>query len=309
MINLLVTGANGFLGTHVKSQLNVIKSNDLNIFTPKSSEMNALDMWELVDFCKTYRIDRILHMAAVCAGIQGNAERPADFLYANTHMALNIYETAKICKISYVHSLGSVCMYPKFCPIPFKEENIWDGAAEETNFPYGQAKRTLMMLGQTYRQQYGIKGSFLIPVNLFGPHDHFNTATAHVVPSLIMKFENAKINNLSHVECWGNGTTTSREFLYAEDCAEAISQTVISNFDYDLPINIGAGKEIKIFDLAHMIAGIVGYSGDIVFNGRLDGQPRRCLDISKAKKLLGWKAKTSLYGGLVKTVEWYRKNK
>ena len=317
MTNLLITGANGFLGTHIKNQF-LHTQHTLNILAPTSSEINVLKLKQLVSYCITNNISEILHLAAKCGGIFHNANSPADFLYANTQMALNIYEAARICGVEYVHSLGSVCMYPKYCPTPFKEDYILGNFPkdfltvgnypEETNAPYGQAKRTLMMLGQTYRQQYGIKGSFLIPVNLYGPHDTFNTTTAHVIPSLIMKLDDAKNNNMPQVECWGNGTTTSREFLYAVDCSEVISQVVLSNFDCELPINIGTGKEIKIFDLAHMIAKIVGYSGDIVFNGKLDGQPRRCLDVSRAKELLNWEAKTSLYDGLVKTVEWYRKS-
>ena len=269
--------------------------------------MNLLQPKDLLNYCYAHTIDCILHLSAVCAGIFGNAQRPADFLYANTQMALNVYEAARLANVKNVYGLGSVCQYPKFCPLPFEETNIWAGAAEETNFPYGQAKRTLMMLSQTYRQQYGIKGAFFIPVNMYGPYDHFNTTTAHVIPSLIMKFEHAKNNNILEVECWGTKDAgTSREFLYAQDCAEVIVNAVISDFDCDLPINIGTGKEIKIVELAELIANLTGYKGIITFNGQLDGQPRRCLHVSRAKELLNWEAKTSLREGLTKTIDWYR---
>ena len=306
MNSILITGGNGFLGKNLQK---ILISNDCKFFFPSSEEVNCLNEQSLIDFIHQNRIDIILHMAAKCAGIGGNANNPAVFLRDNTQMALNIYEAARKCGIKKVYSLGSVCMYPLNCPTPFKEDDIWNGKPELTNAPYGQGKRTLMMLGQTYRQQFDIGGAHLIPVNLFGPGDHFDLQNSHVIPALINKFDAAIKSSSDEVECWGSGTTTSREFLYVEDCAEAISQTILSGFDCDLPINLGTGQEITIFDLAHLISQLMKYRGQITFNGKLDGQPKRCLDVSRAKQMINWEAKTLLREGLIKTIEWYRNQK
>jgi len=201
------------------------------------------------------------------------------------------------------------CSYPKYCSVPFKEDDIWNGAAEETNFPYSQSKRTLMMLGQTYRQQYGIKGAHLIPTNMFGNHDHFDLTNSHVIPALIRKFDTAIEKNLPVVECWGSGAAT-REFLHVSDCADAITKAINIKLDTNLPINLGTGKEISIYKLAHLIKELTGFTGNAIFTNEVsDGQPRRCLDISRAKTLLNWTASTDLRTGLQQTIEWYRANK
>jgi GDP-L-fucose synthase len=245
-------------------------------------------------------------MAAICGGIVKNSHIPADFLRDNTQLALNIYEAARQYSITNIYSLGSVCMYPLHCPTPFKEDDIWNGAAEPTNFPYGQAKRTLMMLGDTYRAQYGFTGAHLIPVNMYGTHDSFDDQKSHVIPALIKKFLHAKKNNLSIVECLGTGLAT-REFLYAADAAQAIVKVVATNFDCNLPINLGVGQDISIKDLAVLLKNIIGYNGEIVFKSDgLDGQPKRMLDVSRAKQLLGWQATTSLEEGLRQTISWYQ---
>lgn len=302
---ILITGSGGFLGKHVLKELN---NYNINYLAPRSSELNILNFAELSNYLLQHKPDTILHMAAMCGGIVKNSHLPADFLYLNTQMALNIYEAARRCNVTNIYSLGSVCMYPLHCPTPFKEDDIWNGAAEPTNFPYGQAKRTLMMLGQTYRAQYGFTGAHLIPVNMYGPYDSFDEQKSHVIPALIKKFINAKKNNLSRIECFGTGTAT-REFLYAGDAAQVITQTVITNFDCDLPINLGVGKDITIKNLALLISNIVGYNGDIIFQtDGLDGQPKRLLDVSRAKKLLNWTAQTNLKDGLIKTIQWYRNN-
>ena len=281
------------------------KNSGHQIFAPSSKELHLLDpncYWDIAE----YKPDTILHMAAICGGIVKNSHLPADFLRDNTQMALNIYEAGRKLNIKNIYSLGSVCMYPLNCPTPFKEDDIWNGAAEPTNFPYGQAKRTLMMLGQTYRQQYGFTGAHLIPVNMYGEHDSFDDQKSHVIPALIKKFLHAKENKLSSVECLGTGAAT-REFLYAGDAAEVIVKAVLTGFDCDLPINLGIGKDITIKNLAILIKDLIGYEGDITFKSDgLDGQPKRLLDVSRAKKLLGWTAKTSLEEGLIKTINWYQ---
>ena len=305
-MRILITGGNGFLGKHVLPKLQITKHLS---WAPSSAILNVLDKNSLFEYIKDLQIDTILHMSAACGGILANQNSPADFLYKNTLMALNIYEVAKEADVETVYSLGSVCAYPKYCPIPLKEDDIWNGAAEETNFPYSQAKRTLMMLGQTYRQQYGIKGAHLIPVNMYGEHDHFDLTNSHVIPALIRKFDNATAKHLPQVECWGSGEA-SREFLYAGDTAGAIVQAIQQKLDTNLPINLGTGVEISIKDLAYLIKDLTGYQGQVVFTGEVsDGQPRRCLDVSRAKALLNWTAQTDLKTGLVKTIEWYRANK
>jgi len=237
-----------------------------------------------------------------------NKNSPADFLRDNTQMALNIYEAAREHHIKYVYSLGSVCAYPKYCPIPFREDDIWNGAAEETNFPYGQAKRTLLMLGQTYRQQYQLGGAHLIPVNMYGEYDNFDLTNSHVIPALIRKVHHASKNHLPTVECWGTGEAT-REFLYAGDAAEAIVKAINMQLDTNLPINLGTGTDISIKELAVLIATLMDYKGELVFTGEVsDGQPKRVLDVSRAKKILDWKANTSFLEGLLRTISWYRQN-
>jgi len=306
MKNVLITGANGFLG---KAVLKEALLNNMFVLKPTSKELNLLNLNQCKNYFKKHNIDVILHMAAVCGGILANKNSPADFIHKNIEMGLNIFTLAKEFNIPYVYTIGSVCAFPRICPIPFEEKNLWFGRPEETNEPYGHAKRTLLMLGSAYRQQYNIKGAHFIPVNLMGEHDNFDLKTSHVIPALIRKFVTAKENNLRYVECWGSGNA-SREFLYSGDCAQALIKAINMNFDYNDPINLGTGKEITIKDLANKISNIVGYSGNIVWDtSKPDGQPRRCLDISRAKNLLNWQATTSLDVALNKTVNWFMKNK
>ncbi len=301
-MKILVTGGTGFLGKHVQK---AFLSGHHDIYYPNSKQLDMLDRDQCSDVVCSFKPDIILHMAAKCGGILANKNSPAEFLRDNTQMALNVYEMAREGKITNVYSLGSVCSYPKFCPVPFKEDDIWNGAAEETNFPYGQAKRTLLMLGQTYRQQYGIGGAHLIPVNMYGEHDHFDLTNSHVIPALIRKFDEANKNG-TNVECWGSGEAT-REFLYAGDTAQAIIKAVSMNFDSSLPINLGTGQDISIKKLAYLIGNLMNFKGEIIFQDEgLDGQPKRMLDVSRAKQLLNWEAKVSLKDGLLKTIEWYR---
>lgn len=312
MKRIVVTGAGkrGFLGHHVKQALTPYKTygpNDISrhyiMYT--GSEYDLVKQDNVDQLFMDLQPDVVIHMAAVCGGILANKNSPADFLRDNTQMSLNIYEGARKFNCNRVYTLGSVCAYPVNCPIPFKEDDLFNGYPEKTNAPYGQAKRTLLMLGQTYREQYGIGGAHLIPVNMYGEHDHFDLINSHVIPALINKFTSGS----DVVECWGTGKAT-REFLYAGDCAEAIVKAVMDDLDTPLPINIGTGVDISINDLAYLIAELTEFKGDIEFTNEVsDGQPERRLDVSRAKELLNFTAKTDLREGLKKTIKWYLENK
>jgi len=298
-MKVLCTGATGFLGYHIKKEFAL---REIDIFTPRAYELNLLDLERINIFLSYHKPDVVLHMAAKCGGILANKNNPASFMRDNTQMAFNIYEAARQNNITNIYSLGSVCSYPANCPTPFKEDDIWNGQPEITNAPYGQAKRTLLMLNQTYRQEYGFTGVHFIPVNLYGENDHFDLINSHVIPALIAKMSTTEPN----VFCFGTGTAT-REFLYAGDAAKAIVGAIANNVDYDLPINLGVGKDISIKDLTYMIKEISEYKGNIIFTGEVsDGQMKRLLDVSRAQEVLGWTASTSLRDGLKKTIDWYR---
>jgi len=313
-MKILVTGGTGFLGKHVCGvmQQQEIRKKHPAVYVPTSKMLNLYNRDAIISRLKATNFgenDVILHMAAVCGGILANKNSPADFLHKNVDMTSNIFHAAKEFGIKRVYTLGSVCAYPKFCPVPFKEDDLWNGYPEETNAPYGMAKRLQLLMGQTYRDQYGIGGAHLIPVNLYGENDHFDLVNSHVIPALIRKFDTAIDKNLHHVECWGTGEAT-REFLYAGDAAEVIVKAVTSRFDSPLPINLGTGKDISIKELAHLIGELTGFEGTIIFNGAVsDGQPRRMLDVSRAREMLDWTAKTEFQEGLRKTIDWYRANK
>ena len=307
---ILITGAGGFVGYHLVREFHHQASfgRDFRLLTPTSRQLNLLDFQATSDYLAEYKPTTILHCAAKCAGIMGNKATPAEFLFENTQMALNVYEAARLNEITNIYSLGSVCAYPKNCPVPFKEDNIWDGMPEPTNFPYSQGKRTLMLLEQTYREQYGFTGCHFIPANMFGPKDKFDLKLGHAIPALIQKFDAAIKNDEKVVKCIGSGEA-SREFLYSESCAELLVKAVLSDFDCPLPINVGTGVETRIKDLTHLIAELMGYKGDIAFlNDGQDGQPRRQLDITRAREKLGWEAKVELEDGLCRTISWYREN-
>jgi GDP-L-fucose synthase len=302
-MKILVTGGNGFLGKHLLPKLT---ASEHEVFAPNSKVLNLLDRTSCYNVIGKYEPDVILHMAALCGGILANKNSPAEFLHQNVDMTSNIFLISKVMGIRKIYTLGSVCAYPKYCPAPFKEDDLWNGYPEETNAPYGMAKRLQLLMGQTYRQQYGIGGAHLIPVNLYGEHDHFDPINSHVIPALIRKFIAAERMEHPVVECWGTGEAT-REFLYAGDAADAISKAVLTGFDSPLPINLGTGKDISIKDLVEWIADIVNFQGEIVFTGEVsDGQPKRMLDVSRAKELLGWTANTMFDTGLRRTIDWYR---
>lgn len=303
-MRILITGGNGFLGKHIQKRF---QDPTHVVLSPSSKALDLTNRNDTERVIREFQPDSILHMAALCGGILANKNSPADFLHVNVDMASNLFYAAKEAGCTRIYTLGSVCSYPKHCPVPFKEDNLWNGYPEETNAPYGMAKRLLLMLSQTYREQYGFSGAHLIPVNMYGEHDRFDLINSHVIPALIRKFVNAHEHEVSLVDVWGTGEAT-REFLYVGDAAEAISKAVLTNFDYSMPINLGTGTDIKIYSLAFLINDLVGYDGIINFTGEVsDGQPKRMLDVTRAKELLGWSAKTELRDGLIRTIEWYKK--
>jgi GDP-L-fucose synthase len=300
MKKILITGSNGFLGHHLVSRL----KDNYDLLLPRSSEMNVKDLKQLCDYVSDTNPDAIIHLAAVCGGIGANQKFPADFFLSNSLMSLNILSASSYYGIEKLITLGSVCSYPKFTPVPFKEEDIWNGYPEETNAPYGIAKKTLLVGCKAYHEQYGNNFIHLIPVNMYGEHDNFDPNSSHVIPALLKKFIEAKEKGESSVEVWGDGSA-SREFLYAGDCARAI-ELALERYNSPNPINIGTGQEISIKNLVYLIRDIVGFEGAITFDpSKPNGQPRRCLDTSKAEKKFNFKASTSLEEGLLKTYNWY----
>ena len=301
---VLVTGGTGFLGKAVCSEL--ISSGYSKVISVGSKDFDLRSQASVEDMLSQHRPDCVIHLAATVGGIGANKENPGKFMYENLIMGTNLIESCRNFETEKFVMVGTVCAYPKFTEVPFKEEDIWNGYPEETNAPYGVAKKALMQLVQSYHQQYGFNGVNLIPVNMYGPYDNFDPAISHVIPALILKFHQAMENSpISDVEIWGTGSA-SREFLYVEDCARAIRISMEEHEDPD-PVNIGTNSEISIRELAHKISDLMGYGGNIYFNSSYpDGQPRRCLDTSKAKNMFGFEAQVSLDEGLKRTIEWFR---
>lgn len=305
-MKILLTGANGFLGHHLTKKITE-QGKDYHLFAPRRYQLNCLDYNELYYYCYYNDIDAIIHLAAECGGIGINQRKPADFFLDNAQMSLNIIKVTHKLKLKKTVTLGTVCSYPKHTPVPFKEEDLWNGYPEETNAPYGIAKKNLLVGAQAFAQQYGDNIIHLIPVNMYGEHDHFDLEDCHVIPAMIRKFHEAKESADPSVCLWGDGSA-SREFLYAGDCADAIWQAFL-HYDKPDPVNIGAAKETSIKDLAEVIKKLVGYEGEIVWDvARPNGQPRRCLDTSKAEKEFCFKASTTLEEGLKKTYQWFLDN-
>jgi GDP-L-fucose synthase len=303
---ILLTGGDGFLGSHLLQNLveqrSVLRS---QVVIPRSSDTDL----RVRENCEkaVKNIDIVIHLAARVGGIGFNQKNPGTLFYDNIIMGSQLMEASRLEKVEKFVQIGTVCAYPKFTPPPFKEEDLWNGYPEETNAPYGIAKKSLLVMAQAYRQQYGINAIYLLPVNLYGPKDNFNLESSHVIPALIRKFVEAAEKGEKDVEVWGTGQA-SREFLYVEDAAEAI---ILATEKYNKaePVNLGTGKEITIKDLVTLIARLTNFDGKIVWNtSKPDGQPRRCLDTSRAKQEFDFEAKTSFAEGLQKTIEWYRKN-
>lgn len=302
----LITGGAGFLGGHLVEKLIKKGLPKENIFVPRSKEFDLRKRENCARVVEN--IDVVIHLAANVGGIGYNQENPGSLFYDNLTIGVHLMEEARLAGIKKFVALGTVCAYPKFTPVPFKEKDLWMGYPEETNAPYGLAKKMLLVQAQAYRQQYGFNAIYLLPVNLYGPGDNFDPKSSHVIPALIRKFVEAKKQNQSTVSIWGTGKAT-REFLYVEDAVEAIILAT-QKYDKSDPVNIGAAFEISIKDLAQLIKKIVEYKGKIVWDvTKPDGQPRRKLDVSRAKNEFGFKSKTNFEEGLRKTIEWYQKQK
>ncbi len=301
-LNILVTGGAGFLGTYVVSKLKELGAKDLTI--PRSAQFDLRQ----ISNCRKLVAgkDLIIHLAAKVGGIGFNREKPGELFYDNLIMGAHLLEESRKAKVGKFVAIGTVCAYPKFTPVPFKEEDLWNGYPEETNAPYGLAKKMMLVQSQSYRTQYGFNSIFLLPVNLYGPGDNFDPESSHVVPALIKKFLDAKEKNLKEVIVWGSGLAT-REFLFVDDAAEGIILAAV-HYNKPDPVNIGSTFEISIKDLAELISKLTDFKGQIVWDKtKPDGQPRRKLDVSKAEKEFGFKAKTGFEEGLKKTINWYKK--
>ena len=299
---ITVTGGAGFLGSFVVEKLKARGCR--NIFVPRSQEFDLVEMDSVKRLYQESRPDIVIHLAARVGGIGANRANAGKFFYDNAMMGIQLMEQGRVFGVEKLVALGTVCAYPKFAAVPFAEDSLWDGYPEETNAPYGLAKKMLLVQSQSYREQYGFNSIYLLPVNLYGPRDNFDLETSHVIPALIRKCLEAKERGLSEIVCWGDGTPT-REFLYVEDCAEAILLAT-EMYNQSDPVNIGTGQEISIENLVKMTAATTGYDGRISWDRtKPNGQPRRCLSTSRSQELFGFKAKTALREGLLRTVEWY----
>lgn len=301
--NIAVTGGAGFLGARLTARLK--ERGAKSVFVPV---IEKYDLTKTEDIRRMYddgRPDIVIHLAAKVGGIGANREKPGEFFYDNLMMGVQLMEEARLRGVKKFVALGTICCYPKFTPVPFKEDDLWNGYPEETNAPYGLAKKMLLVQSQSYRQQYGFNSIFLMPVNLYGPGDNFDPASSHVIPALIKKCFDAIENGDKEIVVWGSGKAT-REFLYVDDAAEGIILAT-EKYDKSDPVNLGAGFEITIKDLVEKVAATVGFNGKITWDAsKPDGQPRRSLNTSRAEKEFGFKSATTFDAGLKKTVEWYR---
>lgn len=302
---VIVTGGAGFLGQSVVEQLNAKRCKE--IVVPRSKQYDLTKNSAVKRLIKEVKPDIILHLAAVVGGIGANRENPGKYFYDNLMMGVQLIEQSRLLGVDKFVAVGTICAYPKFTKVPFKEEDLWAGYPEETNAPYGLAKKMLLVQSQAYRQQYGFNSIYLLPVNLYGPRDNFSPGSSHVIPALIKKCVDAQKEKKDVIEVWGTGKAT-REFVYVDDAARGIILAAEKYNESD-PVNIGSGMEISIKDLVGLIVKLTGFKGNVIFDKtKPDGQPRRCLDTNLAKEKFGFQAKTKFEAGLKKTIRWYREN-
>ncbi|MBT3240589.1 MAG: GDP-L-fucose synthase [Chloroflexi bacterium] len=304
--NVCVTGGAGFLGSFVLEKLAKREAKD--VFVPRIQNYDLTDVSDVRRMLEDSKPDIVIHLAALAGGIGANRARPAEFFYNNLMMGVPLMHEAYVHEVDKFVAIGTICSYPKFAPVPFKEEYLWTGYPEETNAPYGLAKAMLLIQAQTYREQYDFNAIYLLPVNLYGPRDNFNLETSHVIPALVRKFIEAQDRGDKTVTLWGDGTPT-REFFYAGDAAEGILMAA-EKYNGSEPVNLGAGMEISIKDLAGTISKLTGFEGELVWDtSKPNGQPRRMLDVSRAKEYFDFEAKMDFEEGLKRTIEWFKENR
>ena len=298
-----VTGGAGFLGSFLVAELQ--RRGATEIFVPRQTQYDLTQMEAVQQLMAEARPEVIIHGAALAGGIGANRERPAEFFYDNLMMGVQLMEAARQAEVGKFVTVGTICAYPKFTPVPFREEDLWSGYPEETNAPYGLAKKMLLVQGQAYREQYGFNAIHLLPVNLYGPRDNFNLQTSHVIPALIRKCLEAGQRGDDHIVVWGDGSPT-REFLYVEDAARGVLLAT-ERYDGAEPVNLGSGIEISIKDLVDQIVQLTGFEGRVIWDtSKPNGQPRRALDVSRAARAFGFRAKMPFEEGLRRTIDWYR---
>lgn len=302
---IVVTGGAGFLGSAVVETLRAQGAD--HVFVPRSRDYDLRDKDAVVRMMNEARPELLFHLAATAGGIGANMARPGKFFYDNAILGIQLIEEARKFGVEKTLVAGTICSYPKYTPTPFREDDLWNGYPEETNAPYGLAKKMLMVQAQAYRQEYGMNAINVLPANLYGPRDNFDLQTSHVIPAVIRKFVDARDGDAGEVTLWGTGKPT-REFLYVDDAAQGLV-LAMQSYDKPEPVNLGAGEEISIRDLSQLIGDVVGFEGDIVWDtSKPDGQPRRGIDTSRAQREFGFVAKTALRDGLEKTVKWYEQN-
>ena len=303
---IIITGGGGFLGKHLVKKYISEGLPEENIFIPKFKDYDLRKESDIKKMFADFKADKVIHLAANVGGIGYNKENPGSLFYDNLIMSVQLMEHARLHDIKKFVAIGTICAYPKYTPVPFREDDLWNGYPEETNAPYGLAKKMMLVQSQAYRQQYGFNSIFLLPVNLYGPGDNFNPKSSHVIPALIRKIHEAKENNAESINVWGTGNA-SREFFYVEDAAECIFMAA-EKYNKSDPVNLGAGMEITIKDLVEKLCEIMNFEDQVIWDtSKPDGQPSRCLDVSKAKEEFGFEAKTDFDVGLKKTVEWFVK--